>query len=570
MTTRNLSAVIMAFMVLAAASHAQETPKEREGLNAPKNPLLCPAEEHPELAEVHERRRRAGLVTGAKWVELEKELDALRKRGRMEGDVVTHLEGPLHELSEGVEPASLDGWCRESRRHWALLVRGLAGIDWAWKARGHGYSSTVSDQSARVFAERLSAARIDLEEAVRRDKGCVEALKGLISVAMGLGQPEDEARSIFERAVKADPTHLPAYTAMANYLLPRWFGTPEKLFGFVEKAIADHPQEPGLQLVACYAHELVEAGGAHYRTPEVLRQVLASADLVLACYLRCAEAWRRKGQACEGLNDQAGRYEAFFQAAECGDLTSMWAVAHHEVFNPHTVPESRRDIRVGLRHLCRAAHFQQAEAMMMLGQAFSRSLRGIPADFAVAVFWYRLAVSYARDEGLKNLARVSTVELVALGLAPPQHGEEVLRKLTNAHEAGYLDATAWLGKLLVEGHCVPADPARGQRLLQEAYDNDNMRATAFIGEMRCLGQVMQKEVTVGSRELSDAARKGDAHANLVLGRWARRQEDAVRHLREAWRLGDPEAAPVLRAFFEKNPMLRGPYDLDPAPAPTPR
>jgi hypothetical protein len=108
--------------------------------------------------------------------------------------------------------------------------------DYAWQARGSGYSDTVTTDGWRLFDERLKKARSLLEEAKELKTQDAEAYLSLIVVAKGLGLPRGQMEEAFNRGLQVDPDFTPIYSAKAEYLLPRWRGATGDWEAFATEA----------------------------------------------------------------------------------------------------------------------------------------------------------------------------------------------------------------------------------------------------------------------------------------------------------------------------------------------
>jgi hypothetical protein len=96
--------------------------------------------------------------------------------------------------------------------------------DYAWKARGSGYASTVSDAAERLFEERLRQAAAVLKEAQGLKAKCPLYWTSVMRVALGLGVTKDQHSRIFQQAIQAFPDYTPIYVQRSIFLLPRWYG----------------------------------------------------------------------------------------------------------------------------------------------------------------------------------------------------------------------------------------------------------------------------------------------------------------------------------------------------------
>lgn len=97
-------------------------------------------------------------------------------------------------------------------------------LNYAWKARGSGYASTVSDDAARLFEERLRQAVTVLRDAKDLKAKCPVYWTTVMKVSLGLGISRDQQDRIFQEATRAYPDYTPIYIQRGVYLQPRWYG----------------------------------------------------------------------------------------------------------------------------------------------------------------------------------------------------------------------------------------------------------------------------------------------------------------------------------------------------------
>lgn len=150
---------------------------------------------------------------------------------------------------------ALDAWCtREPNGALPFLVRGSQGIDWAWEARGLGAAKDVPAPAQASFVQRLRRAESDLHRAVQLDPQDPTAAALLVTVARGLGQPPEHARSLFDAAVRREPDNLAAHLAMLAYLSQEWHGSHAQMFALARETRARVPPWSDLASLVLVAH----------------------------------------------------------------------------------------------------------------------------------------------------------------------------------------------------------------------------------------------------------------------------------------------------------------------------
>jgi len=123
--------------------------------------------------------------------------------------------------------AKLEQWARSSPA-WPTAQIALAQtyLRFAWKARGHGYSNTVTPEGWELFRDRVQTARATLEQCAVPAENSPHWYLEMQGVA--LDQQWDRAAfdALAERALAHEPGYYYFAVAESNYLLPKWYGKP--------------------------------------------------------------------------------------------------------------------------------------------------------------------------------------------------------------------------------------------------------------------------------------------------------------------------------------------------------
>ena len=168
-------------------------------------------------------------------------------------DRLANLPGPTHSSEQWVK--QFETWVE--RRPGSPIAHAAFGkilVDYAWEARGRGWSNTILDDRGKLFAERLLAARRHLEKAYELDPADPAVPTTLIEVAKGLGLDREEMEIQFQRALTADGALLRPYVGKLIYLLPKWYGSAEQALSFARSAAAAAPAGSPVTLVLAWAH----------------------------------------------------------------------------------------------------------------------------------------------------------------------------------------------------------------------------------------------------------------------------------------------------------------------------
>jgi len=116
------------------------------------------------------------------------------------------------------------------------LVEALMFSDWAYAARGNGYSNTVSPQAELVYEYRDEMVSAGLHEVARR--AASNPLWYELSLFLGRNQslPLEKLEEIYSAGEKKFPDYLPLKRRMLNILMPRWLGSYELIDHFIMRS----------------------------------------------------------------------------------------------------------------------------------------------------------------------------------------------------------------------------------------------------------------------------------------------------------------------------------------------
>lgn len=123
----------------------------------------------------------------------------------------------------------------------ASLMWGVALTGKAWRVRGSGAGSTVSEDDAVSFTDLLEEAMEAIQASDQQNEQHAETCARAIRVCMGLGLDEPTTMSFFEAGKGFEPEHLHLHLMMANYLTPKWRGSKEALHAFAKENFEQHP-----------------------------------------------------------------------------------------------------------------------------------------------------------------------------------------------------------------------------------------------------------------------------------------------------------------------------------------
>lgn len=131
-----------------------------------------------------------------------------------------------------------------------VVVEASYWATYAWHARGHGYSSTVTPEGWHLFHERMEKS----EKILADNKTVGDTLPNwyelMLEVKGALGRSEEERGKIFYEGAKKYKNYLPLYFKMSHYLQPLWGGKWETVDEMVTWSVNNTKDSEGQSLYA--------------------------------------------------------------------------------------------------------------------------------------------------------------------------------------------------------------------------------------------------------------------------------------------------------------------------------
>jgi hypothetical protein len=199
------------------------------------------APDSPDLSDTDQRDFRVsvlGLFNSGRYAELDALAQQLQQqRSRFRGGawrlhvLFGTLSSPGGETATDAawkaQIAKLEKWAQSSPASPAARIAlAQTYLRFAWKARGHGYSNTVTPEAWALFQGRVQQARSTLEQSAAIAENSPHWYLEMQGVA--LDQQWDRAAfdALAERALAHEPSYYYFATSESNYLLPKWYGKP--------------------------------------------------------------------------------------------------------------------------------------------------------------------------------------------------------------------------------------------------------------------------------------------------------------------------------------------------------
>jgi hypothetical protein len=228
------------------------------------------------LAPFRESPRQRGIeyLNERNWQKLDELVDSLAASGKRSSDgdwelqeVTAGISGVFKYTTETDEalqkkPAAYQRERPESA--FAPILTAMQLHAAAWRARGSGYSTSVTKEGWQLFKERNDQAL----KAVLGARSRSERLPAWYVEAIAIGQDanieDDLLTELFEQGIQRFPGYYPIYSAYARQFAPRWGGTYEAADSFIRAQVADKPK-PEADLLYSHLYRKVDYFGGKDR-----------------------------------------------------------------------------------------------------------------------------------------------------------------------------------------------------------------------------------------------------------------------------------------------------------------
>jgi hypothetical protein len=143
----------------------------------------------------------------------------------------------------------------------AAILEAKWWTDYAWKARGGGWASSVTPEGWRLFRERLEKAeKLSLES---EPYASGNPLWGMLRLDLAGAQQRSFAEqfSIFESVIKHNRGYYQLYGVLAIYAAPKWGGDWDLVNEVIEMAETATKQEDGASVYARLYHRVQNESG---------------------------------------------------------------------------------------------------------------------------------------------------------------------------------------------------------------------------------------------------------------------------------------------------------------------
>ncbi len=188
-------------------------------------------------------------LRNGEWKKLEDLVESLAASGKRAPD--GRLE--LHQLTSGIESSlehmeevtdkSMQKGLAEYQRQFpksafAPILPAMQLHGAAWRARGGGYSSTVTDEGWSLFAERSRQAWQKIMAVRSVSDRLPTWYEQAIKIGIDANIEDEELMNLFEEGIKRFPGYYPIHKAALRQLAPRWGGNYVDADTFIRAQVA--------------------------------------------------------------------------------------------------------------------------------------------------------------------------------------------------------------------------------------------------------------------------------------------------------------------------------------------
>jgi hypothetical protein len=217
--------------------------------------------------------RGTELFNAEKFVELDGLIQELAKSkarsmgGRFELDMLTSALhdwlGSMTEREDADTAEKFRAWREQVPKSRAEPIVEAMYLDAkAWRARGHGFSSSVASEGWRLFRERSELAWQLLMENKTRSSVIPTWYELALSVGQNVEIPDSQLSALFKQGTRRFPGYFAIYFAYARQFSPRWGGSYQSADAFIEEQVAARTNTEGEMLYTRLYWQIDQDSGA--------------------------------------------------------------------------------------------------------------------------------------------------------------------------------------------------------------------------------------------------------------------------------------------------------------------
>jgi hypothetical protein len=214
------------------------------------------------------RQRGAAYFKEGNWKKLDELVDSLAASGQRSPDggwelqsVASGIGGIFNyhpDISDEGLQEKLASYQRDRPESaFAPILPAMYLSSAAWRARGSGYSSSVTDEGWKLFHQRSTQALKVILAARSRSERLPLWYVEAISTGLDANIEDEHLTALLEEGVKRFPDYYPIYKAYVRQLAPRWGGTYAGADAFVRAQVADRPN-PEADVLYSYLYQKID------------------------------------------------------------------------------------------------------------------------------------------------------------------------------------------------------------------------------------------------------------------------------------------------------------------------
>jgi hypothetical protein len=155
----------------------------------------------------------------------------------------------IPNVNDAALEARLDAWVAQDKTDAIpFLIRAQFYYDMGWAKRGHRVIRDVQASDLASFGDYMEKGLADVEAAIRLNGGNPYGYYLRLRLLRGFG-PTLKLKSAFDAAIAKYPAYYPLYVVVLGTLEPKWGGSVEAMYAFVDRYAGSAPQYSPLKLL---------------------------------------------------------------------------------------------------------------------------------------------------------------------------------------------------------------------------------------------------------------------------------------------------------------------------------
>ncbi len=150
---------------------------------------------------------------------------------------VSEIEGHATEEDWNNRISHLQKWTSANPKSiTAAVALAQAYLNFAWHARGDGFTDTVTESGWRLFGQRADKAKSILDAAASLATKCPQWYLSMLQVARAQGWDVEQSTKVLQQAATSFPDYYYSYGSLAGYMLPKWGGEEGDAANFAKQS----------------------------------------------------------------------------------------------------------------------------------------------------------------------------------------------------------------------------------------------------------------------------------------------------------------------------------------------